>query len=69
MKGITSPASVRAFDLKEYNILSELLAEGWAKAVAAWEKQNQRPVCFGVCPALPPEKQPAKNPVVQIATT
>jgi UDP-GlcNAc:undecaprenyl-phosphate GlcNAc-1-phosphate transferase len=31
---------------KEFNILGELLAEGWAKAIAAWEKQNQLPARF-----------------------
>jgi hypothetical protein len=68
LKDIASPAGVRTFDLKEYNILSELLAEGWAKAVAAWEKQNQRPVRFGVRPDPAPERQPEKNTEVQIAT-
>ncbi len=31
---------------KEFDILGELLAEGWAKAIAAWEKQNQSSVRF-----------------------
>jgi UDP-GlcNAc:undecaprenyl-phosphate GlcNAc-1-phosphate transferase len=31
---------------REFNILSELLAEGWAKAIAAWEKQNRLPLRF-----------------------
>lgn len=65
----TSPAGARGFDLKEYGILSDLLAEGWAKAIAAWEKQNQQPVRFGVRPALAPEKQPEKTPALQTATT
>jgi UDP-GlcNAc:undecaprenyl-phosphate GlcNAc-1-phosphate transferase len=30
----------------EYETLSELLAEGWIKAVAAWEKQHQLPIRF-----------------------
>ena len=30
----------------ETGILSELLAEGWARAIAAWEKQHQLPVRF-----------------------
>ena len=30
----------------EYETLSELLAEGWIKAVAAWEKQHQLPMRF-----------------------
>jgi len=31
---------------REFTILSELLAEAWAKAVAAWQKQNQLPPRF-----------------------
>jgi UDP-GlcNAc:undecaprenyl-phosphate GlcNAc-1-phosphate transferase len=67
-KDATSPAGAGAFDLQEYSILSDLLAEGWAKAIAAWEKQNQRPVRFGVPPAPAPEKQP-EIPALQTATT
>ena len=68
-EGATSPAGARAFDLKEYYyILSDLLAEGWAKAIAAWEKQTQRPVRFGVPLTPAPEKQP-KIPALQTATT
>ena len=31
---------------REFSILSELLAEAWAKAIAAWEKRNQLPLRF-----------------------
>ena len=31
---------------KSFSITGELLAEGWAKAVATWEKQNQLPLRF-----------------------
>jgi hypothetical protein len=68
MKDATSPAGARAFDLKEYGILSDLLAEGWAKAIAAWERQNQQPVRFGVRLAPAPEIQP-KIPALQTLTT
>jgi UDP-GlcNAc:undecaprenyl-phosphate GlcNAc-1-phosphate transferase len=46
-KDTTSPACAGEFVLKEYSILSDLLAEGWAKAITAWEKKNQLPVRFG----------------------
>jgi hypothetical protein len=35
-----APASAGALVTKDYKILSELLAEGWAKAIATWEKRN-----------------------------
>jgi hypothetical protein len=69
-KDLTSPADNGAFVSKTCSILSDLVAEGWAKAIVAGEKQNQLPVRFGVRPAAPapaPEKQPGKSPVVQIA--
>jgi hypothetical protein len=31
---------------REFGILSELLAEAWAKAIAAWKKHNQLPARF-----------------------
>jgi len=43
---------------KEFNILGELLAEGWARAIAAWEKQNQLPVRFDGLP-VPASEKPA----------
>jgi UDP-GlcNAc:undecaprenyl-phosphate GlcNAc-1-phosphate transferase len=63
----TSPASTGAF-VKDYSILSELLAEGWAKAILAWEKQNPLSVRFGVRLTPAPEKQPKKIPALQTAT-
>ena len=29
-----------------YNVLADLLAEGWSKAISDWTKVNQAPVCF-----------------------
>jgi hypothetical protein len=66
---VTSPAGTGAFVLRDYSILSELLAEGWAKAIVAWEKQNQLPVSFGARLTPAPEKQPEKIPALQTATT
>jgi hypothetical protein len=43
---------------QEFNILSQLLAEGWARAIAAWEKQNQLPVRFNESETPVPENQP-----------
>jgi UDP-GlcNAc:undecaprenyl-phosphate GlcNAc-1-phosphate transferase len=66
---VTTPAGTGAFVLRDYSILSELLAEGWAKAIVAWEKQNQLPVRFGARLTPAPEKQPEKIPALQTATT
>jgi hypothetical protein len=41
----TAPAG-GTIPAKEFNILGELLAEGWAKAIAVWVKQNQQPARF-----------------------
>jgi UDP-GlcNAc:undecaprenyl-phosphate GlcNAc-1-phosphate transferase len=67
-ENVTLPAGTGAFVFKDYSLLSELLAEGWAKAIAAWEKQNQLPVRFDGCLTPPPEKQPEKIPALQTAT-
>lgn len=53
----------------EFHISSDLLAEGWAKAVAAWTKQNRLPVCFDARMPAAPETQPKKIPATQTATT
>ncbi len=52
-----SPAAVA----KEFNILGELLAESWARAIAAWEKQNQLPVRFDGLAAPASEKPAGSN--------
>jgi len=49
--------------------LSELLAEGWIKAMATWEKQNRLPVRFDGRTAPAPEKLPMGIPRAQPATT
>ena len=45
--GVPFPSSqekkVRDTQKANFEIMSELLAEGWIKAMAAWEKQHQRP--------------------------
>ena len=67
-KGVTSPNGTGAFVHKDCGILCDLLAEGWTKAIAAWEKQNQLPVRFNVCLTPVPEKKSEKIPVLQTAT-
>jgi hypothetical protein len=47
-----------------FEILSELLAEGWLKAMATWEKRNQLPVRFDARPA----ERPANSFAIRIAT-
>jgi hypothetical protein len=68
MKGITSTNGTGASVHKDCGILCDLLAEGWTKAIAAWEKQNQLPVRFGMHLAPAPEKKPEKIPALQTAT-
>lgn len=53
---------------KSYRITGELLAEGWAKAVAAWKKQNQRPPCFAPAQTSAAELQPGSPPHLQTAS-
>jgi hypothetical protein len=43
---------------REFSILSELLAEAWAKAIAAWEKQNQLSARFDGLETPAPENRP-----------
>ena len=50
---------------KEFTILSELLAEGWARAVLVWEKQNQLPVRFDGLKTPAPENPPKEPPGAQ----
>ena len=42
----------------EFSILSELLAEAWAKAIAAWEKRNRLPARFDGLKTPAPENRP-----------
>jgi len=39
---------------KKFKILSELLAEGWAKALSSWKKQHQLPARFDVRRTMSP---------------
>jgi hypothetical protein len=48
--------------------LSELLAEAWAKAIAAWEKQNQLPARFDGLEIPAPENRPKEIPGAQPET-
>jgi UDP-GlcNAc:undecaprenyl-phosphate GlcNAc-1-phosphate transferase len=52
----------------EFSILSELLAEAWAKAIAAWEKQNQLPARFDGLEIPAPENRPKEIPGAQPET-
>jgi len=57
MSGSGTPAIVE-HDEREFSILSELLAEAWAKAVAVWEKQHQLPARFDGLKTPAPENRP-----------
>jgi UDP-GlcNAc:undecaprenyl-phosphate GlcNAc-1-phosphate transferase len=64
----TAPAAGK-FVVKEFDLLSELLAEGWARAIAAWEKHNQLPARFDGL-AIPVSEEPPKEiPGAQPETT
>ena len=41
-----APVKLREPGLDRFQILSEILAEGWAKSLADWHKQNQSPIRF-----------------------
>jgi UDP-GlcNAc:undecaprenyl-phosphate GlcNAc-1-phosphate transferase len=64
MNGNETPPA--AFIKKEFSIVSELLAEGWAGAIAAGKKQKQLPVRFDglktPSPETPPEEIPRALP-------
>ena len=60
----TAPAVVS----KEFGILSELLAEGWAKGIAVWVKQNQLPARFDGLETPAPENRPKEVPGSQPET-
>ena len=54
---------------KSFRITGELLAEGWAKAVATWKKQNRLPVRFDARETPPAEPRHKAIPGIQPATT
>ena len=56
----TLPAT--KFVTKEFNIVSELLAEGWAGAIAAGKKQKQLPVRFDGLTNPSSETPPGETP-------
>ncbi len=64
----TAPANSGSIP-KEADILGDLLAEGWAKAVAVWAKQNELPVRFDARETPPAEPPPAIIPAIQTAAT
>ena len=57
MSGNGTPTIVE-HDEREFSILSELLAEAWAKAIAVWEKQRQLPARFDGLKTPAPENRP-----------
>jgi hypothetical protein len=40
------PTTTEDNNLSRFQILGEVLAEGWAKSLADWHKQNQSPIRF-----------------------
>jgi UDP-GlcNAc:undecaprenyl-phosphate GlcNAc-1-phosphate transferase len=63
----TPPADDASF-AREFSILSELLAEAWARAIAFCEKQNQLPARFDGQKIPASENQPKDISVVQPET-
>lgn len=60
--GIKAPENLKnSYDNipKEFCMMSELVAEGWAKAVATWKVQRQMPLRFELPPA--PAAQPTSD--------
>lgn len=55
----------RAITVSTFKILSEVLAEGWAKAISAFEKHQQLPVRFD---SKPPSAAESQTPKVHTAT-
>jgi UDP-GlcNAc:undecaprenyl-phosphate GlcNAc-1-phosphate transferase len=55
--GNGTPSADGAY-VEEFSILSELLAEAWARAIAAWEKRNQLPARFDGLEIPAPENRP-----------
>jgi UDP-GlcNAc:undecaprenyl-phosphate GlcNAc-1-phosphate transferase len=56
--GNGTPHAADANVVREFSILSELLAEAWVKAIKAWEKQNQSPARFDGLEIPAPESRP-----------
>jgi UDP-GlcNAc:undecaprenyl-phosphate GlcNAc-1-phosphate transferase len=53
---------------REFSILSELLAEAWAKTIGAWEKHNQLPLRFDGLGTPACENRPKEIPGAQPET-
>lgn len=66
--GVIGPVAEGSYAATEFSILSELLAEGWAKAIAAWEKQRHLPVRFGGCETAASESRTKEIPGAQPET-
>lgn len=66
--GNETPHSGGADLPREFSILSELLAEAWARAITIWEKQNQLPARFDGLETPRPEKPPKEIPGAQPET-
>ena len=66
--GNGTPSAGGADVPREFSILSELLAEAWAKAIGAWEKQNQLPLRFDGLGTPASENRPKEIPRAQPET-
>jgi UDP-GlcNAc:undecaprenyl-phosphate GlcNAc-1-phosphate transferase len=53
---------------RQFRISSELLVEGWIKAIASWKKQSQLPVRFDARETPPAEPQTNTIPAIQAAS-
>jgi UDP-GlcNAc:undecaprenyl-phosphate GlcNAc-1-phosphate transferase len=66
--GNGTPPAAGAFVSKEFDLLSELLAEGWARAIADSEKHRQLPVRFDGLKTPATERRPGEIPGAQPET-
>ncbi len=57
-----TPTAEGEHDERKFSIISELLAEAWAKAIEVWAKQNQLPVRFDGLQIPLPERQSKEIP-------
>ena len=66
--GVNQSANPRVITEGTFKILSDLLAEGWAKSLNDWQRQYRLPARFDGLQTPAPEKQPAKTSVLEPAT-
>ena len=64
-----SAAGARMMSERSFEILSELLAEGWAKSICIWEKHYRRPVRFDAREIRTPQIRSGQIPAIQTAST